>query len=367
MRAFRHLSRIGAVCFGLLVLAGCESGGRDIAAAGGESRQASAASSLDAQRITLRAPSEQWRSLRLIVDDAFWSGANEVLLGLGVEAAGAATPYLALGVYASTPQIQGVPVIVFLGFPEGESDGFVLRMSRSEDAEAPDGLRLELVFAFGSNQDPAILHLGRLQSSEPQSGLGLVQALAGRPELAYPRDAGQGGFTGTYARFIDDTGALREIRSGNLQVQTSAPVPTVEGFSVAQTTQLSGQGIFSAGGWYSLAFFAQPETGLQQWALDAQLPPKQIEESGLWVNAGPLQSPVTLELLGLQPAGFFAQGRSDQGPASLIIERTLTGRDGPSNELTPAGLFASWGWISADFEALYGWPMQSLVAESENE
>lgn len=357
----RDTGRYGAFAGLMLMLSAC---GSQEADSGGAFRSTVVTDALDTQRVSLEPFSGEWRAVRLLLDEDFWGDDLEVHLALGVEASGTAQPYMAVGTYVAYADLPGIPIILFAGFPDGESDAFVLKLTRDE-AELPEGLRLELALVFGSNEGDARLHLGKLAPDDTRRGLELLQVLAARPEQAHAEAAGVGGFVGSYNRFIDEAGELREFVSGRMQVERGGPVPSIEGLSVLETLSLSGQSSFSAGGWWGLSFFSQPETGLQDWSLEADLPPYRIEESGLWANAGPLQPPFEINLLGMKPAGFFAQGPSEAGAASLLITRTLSGRDGPTSEAVPAGMFASWGWVSTDFEALYGWNMLAIVPESD--
>ncbi len=360
MKASRSRARHGAMIgLALLWLTAC---GSQESASDLASRSTLVTGSLDTQRVSLEPVSGQWRAVRLLLDEDFWGDDLDVHLALGVEASGSAQPYMALGTYVALEGFPGLPVILFAGFPDGESNAFVLKLSRDEE-ELPEGLRLELALVFGSNEGDARLHLGKLAPDETRRGLELLQLLAARPEQDHPEDAGRGGFVGSYIRVIDEDGSPREFVSGRMQVERGGPLPTIEGLSVLETLSLSGDAAFQAGGWWGLSFFSQPDTGLQDWSLDAELPPYRIQESGLWANAGPLQPPFQIDLLGMQPAGFFAQGPSEDGPASLRIERDLSGREGPTSEAVPAGMFASWGWVSTDFEALYGWNMLAIVPE----
>ncbi len=356
------------ICWLALMLLGCEDGriATPFAQPAAAPQLKSLGAALLERRITIEAAAGRWRAVLLPIDEALWAGEDAFALGLAVEPDAGAMPYLAMGLYVRPADFDGVPLLSFHSFPGDRPDATALEVRRGNGGNS-NAIRADLALVFGSNGGPAQLHVGRLQAEDPRDGTELVQLLAARARAPYRHAEGVGGWAGSHLRLLQADGSVREQTSGELHAERGSPAPEMAGFSALDTLRLSGQAQLATAGWAGIAFFARPELALQDWSVDVALPPHRHAAAGLWASAGDAQPPITASLLGLEPPALFMQLANAEGPASLLIERTLSGREGPSTAAVTAGLSASWGWVSTDFAALYGWPMREILPAATDE
>lgn len=345
--------------------------------------------------IHIEVPAGEWRSLLLTDLDA--QG-----LYLASQPAPGARPYFGIGNGPSSGRLS------FAAPPQDQSYATAaLGWWRSVDSSG------ETVIVLGSNAGPTQFAIGyappdfdltsvgvvivispggSVPTLAPETARSLADDLFSRPHRAARFEPGTGGFAGTIYRQRVVDGSVIEFVSGDISLEKSVLASADPGVEVGLMYAISGQAEQLDFGVHSYIVLTLSHSGSTAFSYDNTLPPQRYQDLGAgagigaYGTAGSLPLGNTSRFLLGDPAGPNVHGSgiidikqwavAIRGSAALDMHWQFTGREGarivpadnpagPTEDFvrafTPDIYWLDWGYVNADFAALYGWEMSDFL------
>lgn len=362
----------------LLVSAGCLGLGEDLSEDASEARdgvQDTAAleltrESLTEQRIEIQQPEPGWSSRRVVITPDMWAGHWDrdggravVNMTVVVDADEDAEPVIAMAARIEPPadvDIDPVTLIQFAALEGGQPEAISASASTSCSGgackDAPP--RLEYAFFLGTMKGAADLSLGL----RGEASVDAERILAREPLAIGPDHTGEHVQAGTHLH-LDTGGQAPEMSwtAGQIDVTASGGVEGPEGLQAARTHTVHATGDLPADGTLGGVFTAIDAVEVTPWSLNYSLPAEAGQHHGLTARVGP-------SAVGQTPI-FAAQQLTPAGPVSIQLDRTTTGKADPGLPMgaipgAADATLATWGWIDATLEELYGWTLTEQVSAS---
>ncbi len=373
------MPRLAAIALVVLLLsAGCLGLGEDLSEDATEARDGLqdgtalelTREALTEQRIEIQQPEPGWSSRRIVITPDMWAGHWDsdggravVNMTVAIDADDDAEPVLGMAARIEPPadvDIDPVSFIQFAALDGGQPEAISASASTSCSGEACKDTppRLEYAFFLGTMDGAANLSMGL----RGDASVDAERILARERLTVGPDHTGEHVQAGTHIH-VDTGGQDPEMSwtAGHIDVTESGGVEGPEGLQAARTQTVHATGDLPADGTLAATFTALDAIEVTPWSLNYTLPNAAGQHQGLAARVGP-------STLGQTPI-FLAQQLTPDGAVSIQLDRTATGKADPG---LPAGTLpgavdatlATWGWIDATLEELYGWQLSEQLAAS---
>lgn len=342
---------------------------------------------LQEKALRIEVPAGEWRAVRF--DKTLYADDVSVAMTVASEPNPQAMPWLAQGrqvftdaAGATDPRGQAQPfdTMTFAGLRNQVADAFTFSNTfRGFKAN-------EVVFVLGSQQAPTVFWLGVVENSggqtisadadgartlvngpadDPMVEQAKLSALQSRTALTPLAEAGRGGFGASYVRSFDANGRLRVYQSGPIAVVDSALASSPEG-DVERDIQLMTDLVLPEPGIVGFTTNAAILSGAARWDQLFSVPGFRRHAQGSYTaatGASTRQNTSEEEITAVGRLFSEITQPVDAGRLTLTLRHQFTGREGgavagnggtASNAVLTQTL-AYWGYVNADFAALYGW------------
>lgn len=393
----RHSPLWGLMLLGLSGCMGTTPEDASPSARNGESLppQSFSAQALTQGAIQVRVPAGEWRALRL-------RNVPGHQLYVVTRPQPGAQPYFAPGnesfglSFAAPPQERPYATAItgwFRGLGGGEDEVLVLGSNVAATdfsvGYAPPDFDLTsvgVIVTSSGGAAPTIL---------PETAEALAQAIAARPNVPARFEAGTGGYAGTLYRQRIISGELIEFTSGALQLTGDTVLAAEPGVQVLREEFITGSGVQPGRGLAGFIALSLMHSGVMDFDIRYRLPPLDREHVGGGAGVGGFLPGATVPvfwletLLGVETGlpdttaggiiNIFDIGVAQAGMGELDFRYRYTGREGTYlspqrnlaedtvNAFTPDILWVDWGYVNADFEALYGWNLSGMQGGTSGE
>ncbi len=338
--------------------------------------------------LRIEVPAGEWRAVRF--DKTLYADGVSVAMTVASEPNPQALPWIANGSQtfrddgaASDP--RGVPsrfgTMLFAGLRNQVADAFTFISSFS------DFKSNEVVFVLGSLQAPAVFWLGVVSETggqtistdadgartllngpadDPMVEQAKLSELQSRVALTPLMEQGRGGFGASYVRSFDASGRFKTFQAGPVTVSDSALASAPGAGDVERDIRVLTDVVLAEPGIAALVTFAAVQGGGARWDQLIDTVGFRRHSQGSYTAATGASTRTNTseeEITAVGRLWSYITQPVQGGRLTLSLRHQFTGREGGavagnggavSNTVLSQTL-AYWGYVNADFSALYGW------------
>lgn len=316
-------------------------------------------------RITWHAQASGWQSLRLnltpdLWNTSAWDGENRTAtfeLAVAIDPDPSSSPYLALGILSDPEAPTAVQLPLALPGDRPTVEPLTVTAECNQDCD-PDPPRAELAFLLGDMATTSTIHLAVPDGELPEDPEEAVAQLDAREPLdVEPDHAGLDGAAGSYLLRVTSDGVQEEIQTGQIQVHAE-DLGGPAGPPVGRQVTIQAEDSLSRAGTGGVVAGATADVALKAWDWQVHLSPESMHPVGA-VASGPaledVPEPLPDDPVVGTPSSLLMQVHTEQGLARIDLQDTWV-----PHENGDRIRMVTWGWTTADWEEMYGWPWEEL-------